>query len=114
MEVAHLEMEVVEAVDNALHLEVVGNDLHQEEVEVGRDLLQAEVDSDPHPVAVDKGPLQENKVCCFYVIYIVNLLLTATCQWLLKCTFTNRKKRESCYVIVVGQLLTLFNLHNKR
>ena len=112
VEVAHLEMEVVEEVDNALHLEVVGNDLLQEEV--GRDLLQAEVDSDPHPVAVDKGPLQENKVCCFYVIYIVDLLLTATCQWLLKCTFTKRKKRESCYVIVVGQLLTLFNLHNKR
>ena len=55
-------MEVVEAVDNALHLEVVGNDLHQEEVEV---------DSDPHPVAVDKGPLQENKVCCFYVNIIL-------------------------------------------
>jgi len=69
VEVAHLEMEVVEAVDNALHLEVVGNDLHQEEV--GRDLLQAEVDSDPHPVAVDKGPLQENKVCCFYVNIIL-------------------------------------------
>ena len=71
MEVAHLEMEVVEAVDNALHLEVVGSDLHQEEVEVDRDLLQEEVDSDPHPVAVDKGPLQENKVCCFYVNIIL-------------------------------------------
>ena len=61
-------MEVVEAVDNALHLEVVDNVLHQEEV--GRDLLQAEVDSDPLRVAVDKGPLQENEVCWFYVKYI--------------------------------------------
>ena len=76
----HLEMEVVEAVDNVLHLEAVDNVRHQEEV--GRDLLQAEVDSDPHPVAVDKGPLQGNDVCCFYVIHIVNLLLLATVQWL--------------------------------
>ena len=56
MEVGLLEM--VEAVE----VEAVDNVLHQEEV--GRDLPQAEVDSDPHPVAVDKGPLQENKVCC--------------------------------------------------
>ena len=112
MGVVHLEMEVVEAVDNVLHLEAVDNVRHQEEV--GRDLLQAEVDSDPHPVAVDKGPLQENEVCCFYAIYIVNLLLFVTSNWLLKCTFTKRKERESCYVIVVGQVLTLFSLHNKR
>ena len=46
----------------AVEVEAVDNALHQEEV--GRDLLQAEVDSDPHPVAVDKGPLQENNVCC--------------------------------------------------
>ena len=44
-------MEVVEAVDSVLHLEAVGNDL-----------LQAEVDSDPRPVAVDRGHLQENEL----------------------------------------------------
>lgn len=60
VEVVHPEEQVVEAVDSDLHLEEVGNDL-----------LQAEVDSDPRPVAVDKGPLQENKVCCFYVNIIL-------------------------------------------
>ena len=85
---AHLEMEVVvEAVDNVLHLEAVGNDLHLGEV--GRGHLQAEVDSDPHLVAVDKGPLQENEVCCFFVICIVHSPLLAT-----KCTFQACSQKE--------------------
>ena len=66
-------------------MEAVDSDLHLEEV--GNDLLQAEVDSDPRPVAVDRGHLQENELDPLFRKYIIPLSVLAASQWLRKSTF---------------------------